>query len=117
MVEDLEEFVCLLYGRRRKEVNGVRNFLFESKYLNQNKAMDISLLPPCQASLRLHTLRSNVVARIGKLSDKAQIQLPDLSQHGWTITNGIKWIDKAFPDELEDLLLTEEAETHSGPKW
>ena len=111
VIEDLEEFVCLLYGRRQKEVNSVRNFLFESKYLNQNKSIDISLLPHCQASLRLHTLRSNVVARIWKLSDEAQIQLPNLSQHGWTIDNGIKWIDKAFPDELEDLLLTEEAET------
>ncbi|KAG1650541.1 hypothetical protein GQR58_027914 [Nymphon striatum] len=76
-----------------------------------NKSIDISLLTPCQASLRLHTLRSNVVARIWKLSDEAQIQMPDLSQHGWTINNSIRWIEKAFPDELEDLLLTEETET------
>ncbi|KAG1712216.1 hypothetical protein GQR58_002396 [Nymphon striatum] len=99
------------YGRRQKEVNNVRKFLFETKYINQNKSIDISLLPPCQASLRLHTLRSNVVARIWKLSDEAQIQMPDLSQHGWTINNSIRWIEKAFPDELEDLLLTEETET------
>ncbi|KAG1673322.1 Multidrug resistance-associated protein 4 [Nymphon striatum] len=50
VIEDLEEFVCLLYGRRQKE-------------------------------------------------------------HGWTINNCIRWIEKAFPDELEDLLLTEETET------
>ncbi|KAG1714194.1 hypothetical protein GQR58_001819 [Nymphon striatum] len=50
VIEDLEEFVCLLYGRRQKE-------------------------------------------------------------HGWTINNSIGWIEKAFPDELEDLLLTEETET------
>ena len=111
VIEDLEEFVCLLYGRCQKEVNSVRTFLFETKYLNQNKTIDISLLPPCQASLRPRILRSNVVARIWKLSDEAQTQLPDLSQHGWTTNNAIKCIDKAFPDELNDLLLSEEAET------
>ena len=45
MIEDLEKFVCLLYGRPQKEVSNVSNFLFETKYLNQNKAIDISLLP------------------------------------------------------------------------
>ena len=37
--------------------------------------------------------------------------MPNLSQHGWTINNGIKWIDKTFPCELKDLLLAEYAET------
>ena len=110
VINDLEEFVCILYGYRQKEVNNVRNALFEAKYINQNKAIDMSLLPPCQASLRLHTLRSNVVARIWKLSGERQIQMPDLSQHCWTIDNQIKWIEKAFPDEVEELLLNEEEE-------
>ncbi len=36
------------------------------------------LLPPCQALSRLHALRSNIVARILKLSGKRQIQIPDI---------------------------------------
>ena len=68
----------------------------------------MSLLLPCQASLRLYALHSNVVARIWELSDERRIQVPDLTQHGWKIDNRIKWIEKAFPDELEKLLLNEE---------
>ena len=36
--------------------------------------------------------------------------MPDLTQHSWTIDNRIKWIEKAIPDELEELLLNEEEE-------
>ena len=68
----------------------------------------MSLLLPCQASLRLYALHSNVVARIRELSAERRIQMPDLIQHGWTIDNRIKWIEKAFPDELEKLFLNEE---------
>ena len=53
-------------------------------------------------------MRSNVVARIWNLSDEPHIQLPDLSQYGWTRDNEIEWVDKAFPDELKTLLLIEE---------
>ena len=68
----------------------------------------MSLLIPRQASLRLNALHSNVVARIWELSDERRIQMPDLTQHGWKIDNRIKWIEKAFPDELEELLQNEE---------
>ena len=68
----------------------------------------MSLLLSCQASLRLYALRSNVVARIWELSDERRIQMPDLTQHGSKIDNWIEWIEKAFPDELEKLLLNEE---------
>ena len=68
----------------------------------------MSLLLPCQASLKLYALHSNVVARHWELSGERRIQMPDLTQHGWKIDNRIKWIEKAFPDELEKLLLNEE---------
>ena len=53
-MEDLEEYVCLFYGCHQRNVNAVRKKLIDNKYLNQNKVMDISLLPPCRSSLRLH---------------------------------------------------------------
>ncbi len=36
--------------------------------------------------------------------------MQDLAQHGWTINNRVKWIEKRFPRELEELLLNEEEE-------
>ena len=68
----------------------------------------MSLLLPRQASLRLNALHSNVVARIWELFGERRIQMPDLTQDGWKIDNRIKWIEKAFPDALEKLLLNEE---------
>ena len=67
--------------------------------------MDISLLPPCRSSLRLHILRANVVARIWIQADQQRIELPDLTQHGWNISLEIKWVEKAFPHEIEELLV------------
>ena len=102
---DLEEYVCLLYGCRHRNVNAVRKKLFDNKYLTQSKVMDISLLPLCRSSLRLHILRANVVARIWIQADQPLIELPELSQHGWDNTLEIQWIEKAFPDEIEELLV------------
>ena len=79
----LEEYVCHLYGYRQKNVNDVRKRLFDKKYVRQGKAIDISLLPPCQSSLRLHILRSNIIAKIWKSSGERSINLPDLSTFGW----------------------------------
>ena len=35
-MNDLEEYTCLLYGCRQRNVNAVRKNLFDNKYLNQN---------------------------------------------------------------------------------
>ena len=81
-IDNLEEYVCLLYGCRQRNVNAVCKKLFDNKYLNQNKVMDKSLLLPCRSSLRLHILRANVVARIWIQADQQLIELPDLTQCG-----------------------------------
>ena len=39
----LEEYVCLLYGYQQSNVNVFCKKLFDSKYLSQNKVVDISL--------------------------------------------------------------------------
>ena len=109
-MEDLEEYVCLLYGCCQRNVNAVRKKLFDNKYLNQNKVMDISLLPPCRSSLRLHILRANVVARIWIQANQPLIELPDFSQHGWGTMLEIKLIKQAFPDEIEELLVQTDTE-------
>ena len=111
---NLEEYVCHLYGYRQKNVNDVRKKLFDKKYVRQGKTIDISLLPPCQSSLRLHILRSNIIAKIWKSSGERSIILPDLSTFGWKGNLTIDWQRQAFPDELTDLLLDFEEDATFG---
>ena len=109
----LEKYVCHLYGYRQKNVND-RKKLFDKKYVRQGKAIDISLLPPCQSSLRLHILRSNIIAKIWKSSGERSINLPDLSTFGWKGNLTIDWQRQAFQDELTDLLLDLEEDVTFG---
>ena len=105
IMRSLEEFVCLLYGSRRAEkVDDLRHQLFQKIYQRKNKIIDLSLLPPCQQTLRLHSLRCNFVAKIWKNSDVCTLQEPQITNHGWTVEREIQWIDKAFPDDIEQLL-------------
>ena len=60
----LEEYVCYLYGFRKKDINYVRYELFQRTYSRNNKIIDLSLLPPCQSMLKLHTSKENVVAEM-----------------------------------------------------
>ena len=104
-IDDLEEYVCLLYGCRQKKVNEARKHLFDRKYLNKEKIIDISLLPPCQSALKLHILGANVVARIWNCAGESMVEMPDLTEHGWHSDLTTKWIEQAFPNEVEEILL------------
>ena len=59
--EILEEYVCFLYGSRKRKVNEVRYEIFHRKYSNENKIVDLSLQPPCQSVLKLHSSRANFI--------------------------------------------------------
>lgn len=118
LTQQLEEFVCLLFGSRRlKSVNTLRFQTFKRKYESENRIIDLSLLPPCRSSLYLHILRSCYVARIWRLSLTSCPQLPAVESHGWTEDNKVKWIETAFPDDVASILLTdgfEEEEYEEG---
>eukprot|EP00794_Sanderia_malayensis_P001749 gene1749-biopygen1596 len=88
--------------------------MFDQKYVRQGKAIDISLLPPCQSSLKLHTLRSNVIAKMWKSSDERSVQLPDFTNFGWKTNLEIDWQRQAFPDELNQLLFEVEDDAPFG---
>ena len=61
----LEEFVCYLYGGKRKSVDALRYKKYENVYRTKNKIQDLSLLPPStRRSLMLHLKRANYIARI-----------------------------------------------------
>ena len=58
--------------------------MFQRKHGYGTKVIDLSSLPPCQSVLNLHTSRANFVAKVWKSADVHQLELPDLSAHGWT---------------------------------
>ena len=70
----------------------------------------MSLLPPCQSVLKLHSNRANFVAKIWKSAGDPHLPLPDISLHGWTDKCKIQWMHKAFPNNIEELLLDDNDE-------
>ena len=101
--DGLEEY--RLYGYKKKDVNYVRHQLFECTYSREDKIIDLSLLPPCRSSLRLHSLRANAVAKIWNDTDQRTVHLPDLTLHGWNEDFRIRWFDDAFPQNVIDILM------------
>ena len=103
--ELLNEYVCILYGYQKKDVNQVRYQLFQKKYEKEEKIIDLSMLPPYESVLLLHAKRANFVAKILRSSTEPQVEIPDIRMHGWDDDKKIKWLEKEFPDEIEDLLI------------
>ena len=50
----LEEYTCCLYGSNSKNINKLRFQKFTQKYEQEEKYVDLALLPPCRNSLLLH---------------------------------------------------------------
>ena len=78
----LERFVCALYGDQRTSVNELRNKIFLQNFEREKKIIDLSLLPPCQANLKLHTMRANYVASIFRKADRLFLNLEEPMNHG-----------------------------------
>ena len=68
----LEGFVCLLYYEKIKGVDMIRYALFNVRK-NEEKCIDLSLLPLCKSVFYLHGQRSNLVAYICKKASTPQI--------------------------------------------
>ena len=101
----LEEYVCYLYGFRKKDINYVRHELFQRTYSRDNKVTDLSLLPPYQSTLKLHASRANVVAKIWKSADETNVDIPDAALEGCDRSLQIHWLDNAFPENVIDILM------------
>ena len=97
LLECLAKYVCKLYGFSNANVNRVRFKIFEKKYQKDNKIVDISLLPPCCSTLRLHILRANTIAYFWKQSQNAIMDVPDITTNGWIDYNEIKGVESVFP--------------------
>jgi len=93
VMADLEWYVCAVYGKPKyTDVNKMRYDLFKARYqpnatnkrLGQDDGIDLSLLPPCRSSLKMHALRANYVAYTWKQAHVTHPEIPSLLGLGWT---------------------------------
>ena len=106
----LEEFVCFLYGAKTKDINRVRWKIFDKKLQKEHKVTDLALLPPCNQVLLYHAKRANLIAYVWRNSAQPNITMPEINEHGWLPTGEIYWLDDAFPEDIENVLHQEEAD-------
>ena len=103
--ENIEKFVLDLYGSSSSEnVNEARNKIFWDTLKKKKKVVDLSMLPPCQASLHLHTKRSNYIAKIWKQASVGEMTEEPAELHGWNSDFTLKWEAVAYPAYVYDLL-------------
>ena len=77
--------------------------------LTSYNSVDVSLLPPCQESLKMHVRRANYQALTWKKADQATPIIPGPDGHGWnTNIKGeleICWTNSnLMPQELADII-------------
>ena len=106
----LEKFVCHLYGYKCISLNTVRGKMFNKKVSQRKKAPDISLLPPCHSVFKLHAIRSLYVAKMWRSTPVALITMPEITHFGWDNNGAPIWIDDAFPDDVMELLISNETD-------
>ena len=105
-----EAYVCMLFGSKIKSVDDTRFEMFIKKHSNQNKIIDLCVLPPCYSSLILHMRRANFEAAMWKRSDQSIIEFPEILDHGWNIDGSIDWIVEALPDDFTEMVFEDDNE-------
>ena len=111
VVTTIEEYVCALYGSKKDSVDSTRFDMIMKKQTRENKAIDLSAIPPCFSSLYLQIKRANFVAATWKRTESAQISLSNIDENGWHADGTINWITEPYPDDISDLLLQENEES------
>ena len=79
----LEKYVCELYGKKRDgSVSEARCKVFKESYEKRNIIPDMSLLPLCQETLKLHCSRACFVSRLWRLTNHNQVNALSPVGHG-----------------------------------
>ena len=73
LFNELEKYVCNLYGYGEKNINKVRWLLFQKKHAKENKVIDLSTLPLCCNILRIRSEMENFVAKVWRSSLKSKL--------------------------------------------
>ena len=86
-------------------VNELRAKLFWNRTRKNGKVPDLSLLPPCASSLMKHTSRAHYVAKIWRQAIIPNQTIGSYVGNGWLPDGSIDWIDRAYPENVECLLI------------
>jgi len=114
-VHALERFVCLLYGKSAcSDINKARYSIFASRYQQRTlpgagqSGIDLSLLPPCLDSLKMHCARVAHQTFIWRHAHDSIQNLPTPSGHGWKFVDNELQVDwfagEMLPHDIIDLL-------------
>ena len=108
--------MCYLYGKPNyTSVNKLRFDIVRQKYLlkgpnplSNSQGIDMSVLPPCQQALKMHSFRANYQALTWRQADLAHSEIPDPLLHGWIKSAAgvlsIDWCKDWFPQQLVDII-------------
>lgn len=93
-----------MYGSQSSSINTSRYNIFCSK----RGEMDSSQLPPCKDCLQQHMKRVNYQAAVWKRALIAQPNIPNPTEHGWILVNGVleaKWMtDSPAPTSVLEMI-------------
>ena len=118
LINELEEFTCLMYGYPKiKSVNVLRSFMLrkmvgDNNIFSKTSRIDLSRLPPCRDNLLPHIQRVNYrIAQYKRSQDPIyESPKPYDEDQGWLNTDGTvepKWSCRdVLPQSLVDLLST-----------
>ena len=111
LVENIEKFVCAIYGNRKKraKVDEMKSHIkcdddFNAKTV---KNIDFATLPPSKACFEEHIRCTNYQVRIWKTAHVAISELPkSWDGHGWLENGEPSWCDQSviLPPSLVDVL-------------
>ena len=104
----LEEYVCNLYGYNGGNLNSTRRKIFYKRVSHRKKAPDVALLPLCHSVFILHVRRALFVANMWRSTPTAWLELPEITDFGWEADGTPEWIEEAFPDDIYELIQTED---------
>ena len=115
LIKGLEKFVCFVYGHPRlQSVNEAWQKVFWQTFNKDEKIVDLSLMPPCESTLRYHIMRANYVAYLFRQADHLMMHLESPERHGWDADEKVVWSDNCYPDDINEFLLDEEIEEISS---
>ena len=117
----LRRFVCSMYGRPGEhDVNNVCTEIFQVRFGANRKLLapgpgsgiDLSLLPPCDSSLALHSARANYQCFLWKSANVKCPNIPPPSGNGWMTDRAgnleVEWVaGEVLPQDVAEILAEE----------
>lgn len=79
--------------------------MFGRKIEKEGQVVDLSLLPPWRAHLKLHTTPAYYVAHMYRQTKEFAINPDNPSNRGWDDQGNVIWSNICCPDDLSELLI------------